>query len=315
MENTPPNTITKRNLEDIADIRQSQEWQSYLAYLGWHTCTTDSHKPIYYRGAGPMVVAKMQRPQVLTEQELTNIDDLAQRHKFSYLKLEPTFRQDLVILEQAGFSASLSPLSPPSTIFIDLTLDSNNLWTKLSPSAKYSINRAKREGGIVEHTVNPKPAQIDEVYPIVRTTALKQKFLVPDIEDLKTKLQLWREKFILSVSRNGKGQVFGVKIFLAHNKSAWFMHGGTSDEGRKTKYGYLLLWNAILKLKALGYELLDLEGKDDSRFPTFTRNWGGFSHFKEKFGGIAIDYPRPYNKYYNKLLQAMNTFYRHKLPL
>ena len=315
MENTPPNTVTKRNLEDIADIRQSQEWQSYLAYLGWHTCTTNSQKPIYYRGAGPMVVAKMQRPPALTERELNNINDLAQEHKFSYLKLEPSLKQNLKILEQSGFSASFSPLSPPSTIFIDLTLDTNNLWDNLSSSAKYSINRAKREGGIVEHTVNPTTKQIDEVYQIIRTTALKQRFLVPDMEDLKTKLQLWREKFILSVSRNGKGQVFGVKIFLAHNQIVWFMHGGTSNEGRKTKYGYLLLWDAILKLKALGYGLLDLEGKDDSRFPIFTRNWGGFSHFKEKFGGIAIEHPRPYNKYYSKLLQALNTFYRHKLPL
>ncbi len=86
------------------------------------------------------------------------------------------------------------------------------------------------------------------------------------------------------------------------NKTVWYFHGGTSNEARKNKTGYALVWHSILYLKEQGFEVLDLEGVDDSRFST-TNAWGGFSHFKEKFGGDTVQFPYPHIKYYNKLLK------------
>ena len=53
---------------------------------------------------------------------------------------------------------------------------------------------------------------------------------------------------------------------------------------------------------------MDLDGIYDPRFPSFLAKWGGFSHFKEKFGGEVVTYPVAHVKYYNKLLKYLFKF-------
>jgi len=80
-----------------------------------------------------------------------------------------------------------------------------------------------------------------------------------------------------------------------------FVSGGSTEAARKNKSGYLLMWETMKFLKGEGYEVFDLEGKYDERFPFQTRNWEGFSHFKEKFGGTPIEFPIPMIKFLSKI--------------
>ncbi len=185
----------------------------------------------------------------------------------------------------------------------------------LSRSAKYSIHRAVREGGRVEFYKNPSIKLLTQVYTVYKETTEKQKFLGPSFNDLKTKKDLWGDECHLAVSKNPNGEIQGVNMFLCFDNNAWFIHGGTKNEARKTRFGYLLLWESILYLKSQNYKVLDLEGKDDKRFPSFTKNWGGFSHFKERFGGIEVPFPYPLIKYYNTALKILSRVYKHTIPL
>jgi hypothetical protein len=257
----------------------------------------------------------MQRPVNLTSDNLAKIDELAKDSRFTFVKLELSLEQNSDRLTDANYKISQSPLCPPSTIFMDLQSDVNILEDKLSHSAKYSINRAKREGGNVEFYVNPNAELLIQVYPALKDTAIKQKFFVPSFDDLKTKIDLWGPECHLALVKNSDGAIQGIKMFLGFDGNVWFMHGGTSEEGRKTKFGYLLLWESILYLKSHGYNFLDLEGRDDKRFPSFTRTWGGFSHFKERFGGTEVQYPYPMIKYYSKVLKSLSRFYSSATPL
>lgn len=301
MENT--------QINQIIDIRQSPQWGKYLEYLGWQKHQLNGGRFVYSRKAGPLTVAKFQRPTSLNAGQLKELDELAHKNIFAFVKLEPSPEQNVDELTQAQYKASASPLCPPSTIFINLANDIQTLTNKLSHSAKYSINRAKREGGVVEIISKPSVSLLKQVYPILKATAVKQKFMVPSFDDIKTKADIWRDECHLAIVKNSAGDIQGVKMFLSFNGNVWFMHGGTLESARKTKFGYLLLWESILYLKAKGYRYLDLEGKDDKRFPAFTKNWGGFSHFKEKFGGQNVEYPAPMIKYYSAILKHLSRIY------
>lgn len=295
-------------INKIIDIRQSPEWGEYLKWLGWQKLSLDPCKNLYFLKLGFLTIAKMQRPSNLSRDDLQQLDDLAKIHKWAFVKLEPSLDQNLDDLHEADFKISSSPLSPPSTIFIDLVKSTDDLWANLSPSVKYSINRAKREGGKVEIISKPTNELLTKIHPIIVETAKSQKFPAPSIEDLVKKKDLWEEDFHLAVVKNATGEVCGLKIFLGFNGNIWYMHGGTSSAGRKTKFGYLLLWESILYLKSQGYKFLDLEGKNDKRFPAFTKGWGGFSHFKERFGGTEAKFPYPYIKYFSPILKATSKF-------
>ena len=302
-------------INQVVDIRQSPQWGEYLKYLGWKKHPLGDYKSIYCRKVGPLTVAKMQRPVNLNGNDLTEIDKLAQENSFAFVKLEPSLEQNAGILIPAQYKISQSPLCPPTTIFIDLQNSMETLQNNLSHSAKYSINRAKREGGWVEFFQNPSIDLLSRVYPILKNTAIKQKFFVPSFYDLKTKINLWGLECHAAVVKNSDSVVQGTKMFLGFNNNVWFMHGGTSEESRKTKFGYLLLWESILYLKSHGYKFLDLEGKNDTRFPAFTRTWGGFSHFKERFGGVEVQYPYPRIKYYSSTLKFLSHLYNSTIPL
>lgn len=299
----------------VVDIRQSPQWGEYLKYLGWKKHSLGDFKNIYSRKAGPLGIAKMQRPVDLTAYDLKIIDELARENKFAFVKLEPALEQCNDDLTLAHYKISQSPLCPPSTIYIDLQNSVETLQGNLSHSAKYSINRAKREGGHVEFYANPSVDLLSQVYPALKDTAIKQKFFVPSFADLKTKIDLWGSECHLAVVKSADNVICGTKMFLGFNGNVWFMHGGTSEEGRKTKFGYLLLWESILYLKSNGYKFLDLEGKDDKRFLSFTKTWGGFSHFKERFGGIEVSFPYSYIKFYSSALKFLSRLYNSAIPL
>ncbi len=67
-------------------------------------------------------------------------------------------------------------------------------------------------------------------------------------------------------------------LFLTHGKAATYHIGWSSDEGRKLGAHNLILWNAMLKLKAAGIEQLDLGGVN-------TGSGAGIARFKLGTGG------------------------------
>lgn len=293
MENTQFNQI---------DIRQSDNWAKYLEYLGWNSIRTSSGINVEIRKAGAMSVAKIQRPKVLFKNDLEEIDDICNKKGVAFLKLEPSLDQDINLLTEFNFKPTLAYLTPPTTVYIDLTKDRDALWNNLSNSAKYSIRRAEREGARVEFYKNPSKEKIEEFFSIEQETAKTKKFSLHPSNDLIEKTKIFGDKAFLINVYDKENNLSGGKYYLGVNNTVWYFHGGTSNSARKNKTGYSLVWQSILYLKEQGYEFLDLEGVDDSRFST-TNAWGGFSHFKEKFGGVTVQFPYPHIKYYNKLLK------------
>lgn len=293
------------NYHEITDIRQSSEWLSYLEFLGWERITTSLGANGALKISSLGRVMKVQRPKGITSQDIAEIEEIAQRRKISFIKIEPSLTQDLQVLEQAEYLPNGSPLCPPTTIFIDLTKTSQELWKDLSQSCKYSIKRAQREGAKVEFFTFPSKERVEDFYKIHSSTGKQKGFYVQSLEDIQKKVDLFKEKAILATVSNSSGEITGANLYLGFGEAIWYMHGGTTVQGRKSKNGYELYWQSILYLKSLGYSWLDLEGVDDSRYPIFTKNWGGLSHFKEKFGGIRAEFPAPYVKLLSPWLKLL----------
>ena len=292
----------KNSKVNILDIRQSKGWSEYLNFLGWNSVRTSSDINIETRKVFFGGLVKIQRPRNVSKNDLVEIAEICKKNKALFIKLEPSLDQDLKVLTENGYVRSSSPLLPPTTIFIYLINNEKTLWNNVSHSGKYSVKRAQRENAKVEFFRNPSENILKSFYDIHKQTGNKKGFYIENFEDIKKKVEIFKnESFVISV-KNNEGTIMGANFYLGFDNNVWFMHGATSAEGRKSKAGYELVWRSFLYFKSLGYEILDLEGKDDKRFPNFTKGWGGFSHFKEKFGGEEIVYPEPYIKYLNPLL-------------
>ena len=291
----------------IHDIRQSDAWAEYLKAIGWKNATTSFGVKIFFRPSIFGALVKIQRTPPLNEEHIKEIEEICISKKAMFIKIEPGYGQDTSVLENMGYKTSLFPMVPASTIFIDLTLSEEELWKRVSKSGKYSIKRAEREGARVEVYTNPEDKEFDIYYGILKETGTLKKFYVPPIKQLKKMREAFGDRGHLAIVYDGDGFPAGAKYFIGSEDNVLYVNGGTSGQARSSKAGYALLWKSILFLKNAGYNLLDLEGKDDPRFPSFTKNWEGFSYFKEKFGGEEIVLPYPHVKYYSPIIKSMVT--------
>ncbi len=292
----------------ILDIRQSEQWAQYLAFLGWQSIRTSTGINIELIPFGLGKIAKVQRPWELNPTDLQEIAQVCKNNKALFVKLEPNLEQNMEVLTANGYIMPAVPLTPPSTIFIELQKPQETLWNAISRSGKYSIRRAQREKATVEIYQNPAEEQLRHFHNILTATGKLKGFHVQPFADLQKKVELFRDEAYLLVAKTSKGETAGANFYLGFNKNIWFIHGGTTEVGRKGKEGYQLVWQSFDFFKKRGYEILDLEGKDDPRYPNFTGTWGGFAHFKEKFGGVSVQYPAPKARVFNPLLKKVLQF-------
>lgn len=295
------------------DLRQSDKWGEYLEELGWGSHRTHGGINVYLNKSFVATVVKIQKPLPMTEKDIDEIEAYCVDLKPIFIKIEPFIGQDVSVLEKKGYKKSYDPLTPSSTIYIDLTKSEKELHNNLSRSAKYSVRRAQREGTVTRFYQNPPRQKLDLYYEMLKETGDRKHFYVPPMKDLLAKVKVFGKECHLVLSFDQDGDLLSGKFYLCHKNTVLYSTGGTSDKGLKTKAGYELLWKSFLYFKGLGYEVLDLEGRDDPRFEQATRSWGGFTHFKEKFGGEDIEFPYPYIKYFSPVFKLLSKFY--KLPL
>ncbi len=276
------------------DIRQSPKWQSFLEALGWKSLVSSRGVRVSLSLSLYGHVMKIQRPRPLTAYDLQEISVWVDKYKIFLVKLEPSLHQDLSLLQDFRYMPLGEPLIPPTTRLIDLTLSEEALWESLSHSCKYAIRRAYREGAHVRFFSPPNEEILHAFYEIHKSTGHSQGFYVAPFNEYLKKVAIFGEDAVLGLVYNPDGVPTGGNLYLGFGKGVWYMHGGTAPLGRKTRNGYVLYWESILHAKRLGYTVLDLEGASDSRYSAFTRHWGGLSHFKEKFGGVLVEFPPPH---------------------
>ncbi|MBI2414704.1 hypothetical protein HYV31_02600 [candidate division WWE3 bacterium] len=303
--------VLKNNFEEL---RQSPGWAGYLEFVGWNCIRTSRDINIAWMKSVIGCVSKIQRPGSLTLKDLNEIEKICKSKKALFIKIEPSLGQDEKVLENFGYKKSYIPLLPPSTILINLKKTEKELFDDVSHSGRYSLNRSNREGVTIDFHQNPSEKIIKKFWELASETSQKKKFGNVSLKDLTKKVELFgNESFIIS-AKNGQGETTVANFYLGYKNSIWYVHGGTSEKGRKSKDGYKLVWESFLYFKKLGYLTLDLEGVQDKRFPTFTKSWGGFTHFKEKFSQEKIEYPQPYIKLLNPVLKVLEKIYG-RVPL
>ena len=275
------------------DLRQSDEWSEYLKLYGIKSVKTSSGVVVRILPIGFTSALKVYRPQNLTLDDINEIKDLGKKNKAMLIKIEPSFNQDVKVFEKTGFIKVKSATISPKTIWIDLLNSEDSLWKDISVSARYSIKRAYRENVKVLIDKNPSEQVLKEFYDMAKKRADEKNYYIQGFEDLKRKVSVFKEKSYLVRAYGITGTLLSAKFYLGYEDCVWYLHGGTSDEGQKTKAGYAICWESIKYFKRVGYNILDWDGIYDERFPGLTKKWKNLTDFKMKFGGKVVVCPSP----------------------
>ncbi|OGC50857.1 hypothetical protein A2716_02375 [candidate division WWE3 bacterium RIFCSPHIGHO2_01_FULL_40_23] len=265
---------------------------------GWREARLKNGAVVRFKPTFAGLTAKLQRPKSLMNPDLEELDEMCKEMRVIILKFEPGLDQDLKLIKNHNFIKVGTPNLATKTIFIDLRKDQSSLWSDLSSNARNLVRRAKIEGVKITEEKN-LVSGLGGFYKILSRTGRKKKFYVQSFEELKRKCEVFNEDSHLMSAYNSEGDLCASQLYLGFNNNIWGFHAGISEKGEKNRSGYKLLWESYLLFKQKGYEIIDLEGIEDDRYPTFTREWRNFSNYKKKFGGEIVTFPETYTKFFS----------------
>lgn len=252
------------------DLRQSKNYAKYMESIGWQIEKLPGcnifvrHLPIisYFS------VIKIQRPSQINIEALRK---LSKKHHAIIAKLEP--------LVSVPLKPDNWPLLPTKTI----VLDTATKFEDLPKDTRYEIRKA---AGLKVELAN----DIDLFYKLLEETMKIGHWSVPIKAEV---IALWQS------FQPNNSQILLIKdlaacLIIWHGDTAHYMYAALTKKGRQTSAAYLLLWEVLQFCKAKKLKYLDLEGVYDERFKSHTKNWQGFTKFKQRWPGQELEYPGSY---------------------
>lgn len=282
----------------MSHYKQSPEWSTYMNTLGWQILETPWGK-IYNKKI--LLWTKIGKaPRLVFEQPTEQIPQLVtilKKEKITTVTLEPELTSQVEQLEQSlrqnKFKPTKYPLTPPSTLIIDLEKNLPQLEKDLHQLAKRQLKKAAQEQVETICYRWPIPEQELEIYDqLAKKTSQRQNCDKETLKQLKSKAKLLKDKCFLLLTNYHQKPVAGV-FMIVHDRIAYYHHAASYSLAHKTGASYITAWKAIILAKKLGCQKFDFEGILDSRFPRYCAGWQGFSEFKKKFGGVLVSYPKP----------------------
>lgn len=187
--------------------------------------------------------------------------------------------ENAAILRWAGFKRIDGP--GYRTIWLDLTPDAAALRKGLAQKWRNALNQAERAGLTVE--VDRSGGLLPWLTDVYLADRAARNYRGPSgtlLTRLRTAMHKDGDILVLRALKDGE-PVAGL-LMLGHGAAATYQVGWTGEEGRRTRAHNLLLWRAVLELKAQGRHWLDLGGLLPDQAP-------GVTAFKRGLGGREVE--------------------------
>lgn len=250
--------------------------------LGWQVEKIDDvHAYIKKFFLLPAII-KIQRPQNLPSQE--KLAQLAKKYRTKSVIIEPASQLEV---KHLNFKTLSDPYIHSKTIHIDLTPPQKIIFDRFSSAKRRAVRRAQKTGVTVEIS--------DDIETFMKLKNKTSGLFLGFLTTHGFTKHLWKTfypdhaRVILAKLHNR--YVAGILLLYSHNVAYYWM-AAANRTGKKSFAPSLLVWEALKFAKKKRLKLFDFEGVYDERFPRRSRDWQGFSKFKEGFGGTPVYYPQ-----------------------
>jgi CelD/BcsL family acetyltransferase involved in cellulose biosynthesis len=193
----------------------------------------------------------------------------------------PTDVSDLApVLAAVGFRHE-----PHLNFLVDLTPSEDDLWRRISPSARRNVQKAHRLGVLIDEVADP--SGIAAGYEVLRDVYRRIRVPLPDRSLFDTAFRILGPlgRFRVFLARLD-GRVVGALTLLLYKDLVTYWYTGTLRGYATYRAGDLLAWHAIEFGHSRGYRSLDFGGAGRPDEPYGVRD------FKAKFGGRLVDFGR-----------------------
>jgi lipid II:glycine glycyltransferase (peptidoglycan interpeptide bridge formation enzyme) len=232
-----------------------------------------------YVPRGPLSVPEA--PDTKNKEKLLS---LAKEKGYTFLRVEP---QQIIQKDQlhkifgARFCKAPYDVQPREILMMDIQEEESVLLAKMKSKTRYNIRLAAKHGIEVKETRD----RIDQeaFFELLTKTAERK--------DIRFHPRGYYEKFLthfdreaceLLVAKKDDVVLAGVLIFY-YRDTAYYLHGGSNDTGRKYMAPHFLQWEAIKRAQTKGMKQYDFGGVSVKEAAPKGKDWTGITRFKQGF--------------------------------
>lgn len=201
------------------------------------------------------------------------------RLRLTHIIVDPEFPRDGPagkILVALGWRR-IGHIQINQTRVVDLTRTEEQLWGDLRSSARWSVNRSRRDGIVVEEA---GPESLYEFSALYEETASRvERWNRMDYEEV-FRAFCRRNAGTLLMARDGSGTAVAGLMLLSSGSRIVERYGASTGAGLRARANYLVKWESIRRSRAAGFALYDMWGTHEP----------GVAEFKAGFGGEERSY-------------------------
>lgn len=305
-----------------AHILQTPEWGELKAEYGWQVERLQVGEigaqvlfrklplgfSIGYIPRGPVLPDQKQFSGPGWNRWIAGLDELADRYRAVFIKLEPDRWASEVPADQdppSGFRCSPGSIQPARTLVVSLAEEDDEILGRMKSKTRYNIRLAARKDVVVERTDD-----IQVFYQMLEKTSQRADFGIHSREYYRRAFELLQKRgyCALFTARFGEQPLASIMVFQRGNR-AWYFYGASSPEHRDRMPTYRVQWEAMRWAKDKGCRSYDLWGVPDEDFETLEDQfldrsdglWGVY-RFKRGFGGTLKRTAGSWDRVYRPLL-------------
>lgn len=265
---------------------QSKIWKEFQEYLGKETFETALFWGVLQRAPLLGLYGEVSRgpdqASLSAEALKSTIVTLARQQKLSLLRIEPQHHSLLTALEKTGLRIRKAPLDaqPKEFLMLSLVKSEEEIFAEMKSKTRYNIRLAEKKGVIVRPIANQDEEM--QFLELLSATAKRKNVSFHKKEYYQQFIKFFsQERGVTSVAIKD-GKVLAGSTLVFFENTAYYIHGGSSNEGRNVMAPHLLQWEQIRLAKAKNCTQYDFGGVSIQK-SVVGKDWGGVTRFKKGF--------------------------------
>jgi lipid II:glycine glycyltransferase (peptidoglycan interpeptide bridge formation enzyme) len=231
-----------------------------------------------------------------TKEILSELKKIGSKKNIVFIKLEPNVEksENLVKLMESFGAVPGKTLFTPTTFWINLAPDEENLMKSFSSKTRYNIRLAEKKGVTVKE--DNSDAAFERYLDLTRETINRQGFYAHTEKYHRLMWNILKKAGIAHLLvASYRGEIITTWILFAWKNFLYYPYGA-STEKHKEVMANNMMWEAIKFGKKLGLTTFDLWGREEGK---------GFTKFKEGYNPKVVEFLGTWDLVINKPLYAI----------
>lgn len=206
----------------------------------------------------------------------------AKNNEAGWIRIEPGGDEELRELRDLFREHALVPaphdVQPREILVMDIWPGESELLAQMKSKTRYNIRLAEKHGVTVRysHTEEDLEYFIDLIY---KTTSRKAIRPHPKSYYHNFFAALDESQCVVALAEH-EGRVLAANLLVFFEGAAYYLHGGSNDEGRNRMAPFLLQWESVREAKRRGCTLYNFGGVNTREQAS---SWAGITRFKQGF--------------------------------